>query len=111
MAVAAGEAAHDKRGLDTRVLDVRAKSGFTDFVVITTARSDVHVRAVAEGVEEALSKLGEKPIRREGYNEGSWILLDYSDFMIHVLQSKQRGFYNLEQLWKGAKVIARFEDV
>jgi ribosome-associated protein len=109
LALAAGEAAHDKKGLDVLVLDVRKVSGFTDFVVLASARSDVHLRSVAESVEQALAAKGVKPFRREGRQEGSWILLDYSDLMVHVLQLKPRAFYGLEQLWKGAKTLARYE--
>jgi ribosome-associated protein len=111
LALAAGEAAHAKKALDTLVLDVRQVSGFTDYVVVTSARSDVHLRSVAESVEEALAADGQKPVRREGAREGSWILLDYVDVMVHVLDLRQRAYYNLEGLWKGAKVVARFEDL
>jgi ribosome-associated protein len=64
------------------------------------------VRAIADGVMEALAQEGVKPAHVEGYDRSEWILLDYFDFVVHVFAPETRAFYGLERLWGNATVIS-----
>lgn len=108
----AADAIHDKKGLDLEILDVGDLLAITDLFVIATGTSRTHVRAVAEGVEEALSdEAGRKPMRREGTDQAEWVLLDYGDVVIHLFQPDQREYYGLERLWRDARRVAWEEPV
>jgi ribosome-associated protein len=108
-AVIAAEAAYDKKANDVMVLDLTGLSPVMDHVVLASARSETHLRSVADNVEEQLAKLGQKALHREGYRDGRWIVLDYGDLMIHIFMDEQRSHYRLEELWSRARVVARYE--
>jgi ribosome-associated protein len=63
------------------------------------------VRAVQDAVEEKLLELDAKPVRREGEREGRWILLDYSDLIVHIQHADERAYYSLERLWSDCPVV------
>ncbi len=93
------EAVRDRKGRDLMVLDLRELSSATDFFLIATGTSDVHVRAVADHVIEELKRAGVRPNHVEGLRGGRWVLIDYIDFVVHVFHPTAREFYQLEQLW------------
>jgi ribosome-associated protein len=99
------QAAEDKKAADVIVLDLRTAAGFTDYFVICSGTSSRQIRAIADGVIEALSATGEKPAHTEGYDRSEWILLDYFDFIVHVFAPETRAFYGLERLWGNAEQI------
>jgi ribosome-associated protein len=99
-------AAAEARGAEEPVaLDVREVVSFADTFLILTGRSDRQVRAIAEGLREALAAEGELPIGVEGEAEGRWALLDFGDLIVHVFQPDVRQAYALERLWSDAAVI------
>lgn len=100
LAQAAAAAAQDKLAQDVVGLDVSGQLALTDVFVIASAPSERQVDAVVDAVEERLLRLGSKPLRREGQKEGRWVLLDFSDIIVHVMHSEDREFYALERLWK-----------
>ena len=89
----------DRKAADVVILDLREISSVTDYFVLCTGRSDVHVRAIVERIEAGLAEMGERPLAREGVAHGSWALLDYGDVVAHVFQPDTRAFYDLERLW------------
>ena len=91
--------AGDKLATDTLVLDLREVGGFTDFFVICTGANDRQARAVAEHVRERLKAEGVMPRGAAGERDGTWILLDYLDAVLHVFTPAARQFYGLEELW------------
>ena len=95
-------AAEDKKAIDLVVLDLRKAAGFTDFFVICSGTNARQIRAIADGVMEALAADGAKPAHVEGYDRSEWILLDYFDFIVHVFAPETRLFYGLERLWGNA---------
>jgi ribosome-associated protein len=99
------EAALDKAADDPLALDVRGVVSFADTFLILTGRSDRHVQAIADAVEEALVARGEAPLGAEGKREGRWALLDFGDLIVHVFQREVRDAYALERLWSDASVI------
>ena len=92
-------ALEEKKGIDIRVLDLREARSFTDFFVIATATSDTHAKALSDAVQEAGRTFGEHPFGVEGEQTSRWILIDFSDLVVHVFQRESRDFYNLERLW------------
>jgi ribosome-associated protein len=106
LATAAASAASDKLATDIAVLDVSQPLVITDVFVIVSAANDRQVRAVVDAIEERLRELGAKPLRREGHQEGRWVLLDFGDIVVHVQHAEEREFYRLERLWKDCPQIA-----
>lgn len=102
-------AAEDKKANYVTVIDLRGKTIITDFFVICSGTSNIHIRSIADGVMESLEKQGVRQNRMEGYSEATWIILDYGDSIVHVMAEDQRGYYSLEKLW-GAQRPARDED-
>jgi len=97
-------AAEDKKAEDIAVLDLRHASGFTDHFVICSGTNARQVRAIADGIVEALAAHG-KPAHIEGYDRSGWILIDYFDFIVHVFARETRLFYGLERLWGNAERV------
>ena len=102
---AAVRAADDKKATDLVVLDLRKTAGFTDFFVICSGGNSRQVRAIAEGIQDALATDGAKPSHIEGSEKSGWILLDYFDFVVHIFAPDTRTFYDLERLWGNAERI------
>src|SRR5262245_65686300 len=73
-----------------------------DYLVISTGNSNIHIRALADGVLETMKEHGYKGVRAEGYNEARWVLLDYGDVVLHIFAEDDREFYRLEAFWQGA---------
>ena len=95
-------AAEDKKANDLVVLDMRKAHGFTDYFLICSGTNSRQIRAIADGVMEALAEDGVKPAHIEGYDRSEWILLDYFDFIVHIFATETRLFYGLERLWGNA---------
>ena len=92
----------DRKAEDIVVLDLRNIAEFTDYFMIATGTSDVQVRALADAVIEGMKEAGHRPLHVEGYNTRRWVLIDFVDVVVHVLQPEEREFYNLERLWGDA---------
>ena len=98
-------AASDKQATDVTVLDLRKAAGFTDFFLICSGGNSRQIRAIADGINQALAAEGVKPTHIEGYDRSEWILLDYFDFIVHVFGKETRVFYGLERLWGNAEPV------
>lgn len=106
LALIAAGAADDRKGGDIVLLRVDEVSYLADYFVMVTGFSRVQVRAIAQSVQEKVERLLHRlPLRTEGEAEGTWILLDYGDAIIHILMPKEREFYNLEAFWSHAEKI------
>jgi ribosome-associated protein len=91
--------ADSKKAEGIVVLDVHPFSSVADHFLICSAASDRQVRAIADAIEEQLVQSGEKPLAMEGYQKGTWVLIDCADLIIHVFDDEMRRFYDLERLW------------
>ncbi|MFT4298471.1 MAG: ribosome silencing factor [Aeromicrobium sp.] len=96
----AAEAATEKAGTDVRAFDVSEQLYITDVFVICSVTSPPQARAVQDEVEDRLREHGAKAVRREGSREGRWILLDFTDIVVHIQHVEEREFYALERLWR-----------
>jgi len=107
----AAAACEDKKGEDTRILELDPiDSGLSDFFLITSATNDRQAIAIADEIEHKLKKeFGVMPNSVEGRRQGDWILLDYVDFVVHVFLSERRAFYDIERLRKSARPLTPAE--
>ena len=96
------EASLERAAEEVVALDVRKAVSFADVFVICTGRSDRQVRSIADAIEEAVVKRGERPLGIEGYDEGRWVLMDLADVIVHIFQPEVRRRYDLERLWSDA---------
>ena len=97
--------ASEKKAMDIVILKMAEVSLVTDYFIICSANSTTQVRAIADHVEEKMAEAGVEPLHKEGYREGRWVLLDYSECILHVFVEEDRRFYNLEQLWGDAEAL------
>jgi ribosome-associated protein len=98
-------AALDKKAGDVVVLDLRDTPAFTDFFILCSGQSQRQVKAIADGVEDALRTAKVRPSHVEGYERAEWVLMDYFSFIVHVFTPQTRTFYSLERLWGDAERI------
>ena len=105
LGLAAAQAVADKLASDILLLDVSEQLVITDVFLLASAPNDRQVKAVVDEVEDRLRELGAKPVRREGAEEGRWVLLDFAEIVVHVQHEEERVFYALERLWKDCPVI------
>jgi ribosome-associated protein len=108
---AAAAACEDKKGEDTRILELDpADSGLSDFFLVTSATNDRQATAIADEIEMRLKRnFGVMPNSVEGRRHGEWILLDYVDFVAHVFLAERRAFYDIERLHKSARPLTPAE--
>jgi ribosome-associated protein len=95
-------AAADKKAKDIVVIDVGPMLAITDHFLICSGGSDRQVKTIADEVERKLREDGRKPLRTEGTPETGWILIDFGEFVVHVMTDEMRAYYDLERLWKDA---------
>ncbi len=94
--------ADSRKAEDIVVLDVQPISSVADHFMICNGASDRQVRAIAEAIVDELAQHGEKPLSVEGYHQGTWVLMDCADLVIHIFDHETRHFYDLERLWHRA---------
>ncbi len=104
--MAAAQVAHDNRGQNIVLLDLREMTAVFDFFLLVTGTSRRQLHAIAEEIDDTLvEQFGEKRMGLEGYAAGTWVLQDYGDVVIHLFDDQAREYYSLEQLWSGARRI------
>ena len=104
LAMLIAQAADDRKGADIVLLQVADVSYLADYFVIVTGFSNVQVRAIANSIKERVeTQLQRLPVRVEGQAEGSWVLMDYGDVIVHIFLPKERDFYSLEAFWGHAE--------
>ncbi|MFW9258566.1 ribosome silencing factor RsfS [Nostoc sp. KVJ20] len=100
-------AASDRKAGEILLLKVAEVSYLADYFVMMTGYSKVQVRAIAQAIEGKVeTELQRRPLRTEGKVEGSWVLQDYGDVIVHIMMPKEREFYNLEAFWIHAERIS-----
>lgn len=105
MALAAYKALDEKKGSDIRVIDISHVSVIADYFVIATGSSSSQVSALVDNVEEKMHQAGFSLRQKEGRAGGSWVLMDYSDIIVHVFDKENRSFYNLEHVWSDGQAV------
>lgn len=87
---------------DIKIIDVKNQTSVTDYMIIATGRSSRHVKAIAESTMEKLKASGLPAYSVSGLDSADWVLADFGDYVLHVMQADARSFYNLEGLWEEA---------
>lgn len=95
----------DKKGIDIKVINIENISVIADYFIITSGTNVNQVKALADNVQEELSKAGFDYKQIEGYNTANWILMDYGNIIIHIFNQDDRLFYDLERIWRDGKYI------
>jgi ribosome-associated protein len=96
----------EKKAADVRVLDVSAVSSITDFLVIATATSEPHLRALRIELEKAFEAAGARLVGEEAARESGWLVIDAFDVMVHLFNAEKRRHYGLESLWRDAGEVS-----
>lgn len=91
---------YEKKARNIVALDVTGMTVITDCMVIASGRSTLQVKALADEVEDQMAEQGMEPIRKEGQQEGRWVVLDYGTVLVHVFHTEEREFYRLDKLWE-----------
>lgn len=107
LAIAALE---DKKAEDIHVIDISEVSVLADYFIIADGNNRNQVQAMIDNVEETLGKAGYTPKQIEGYHAANWVLMDYTDVIVHVFDKENRLFYDLERIWRDGKEVS-IEDV
>ena len=89
----------DVKGRDIIDIDVTDKSTITDTLLICSGNSKRHVVSIAQNLVQQCKQAGETPLNVEGQDTGEWVLIDYGDVIVHVMQDQMRDLYQLEKLW------------
>ncbi len=106
LALAAAEVAHQNRGEDVIVLDLRELTPVFDYFVVATGNSRRQLHAISEDIDHRLEDdLKEPRMGIEGYRENQWILLDYGSIVVHIFDQETRDYYAIEDLWTDAKRV------
>lgn len=99
------KALQEKKAGQIMVLDVRGLSSLTEFLIIAEGNVERHVQTLAQEVLKQTEEKGRRVFHEEGLGEGSWVLLEFSDVMVHIMIPTWRSFYALERMWPQARII------
>ena len=99
------QALEDKKGEDIKVIDITGVSVLADYFIIASGTNKNQVQALVDNVDETLGRAGYEAKQMEGYTTANWVLLDYSDIIVHVFDSENRLFYDLERIWSDGKQV------
>lgn len=102
----AARVALDRKAMNVVVLDVQALSNVTDYFLVCSGRSTTHVQTIIDAIREDLKEAGIRPRHAEGVPDSGWVLLDYSDVLMHVFLEDTRNYYALERLWGDAPSVS-----
>jgi len=104
------KACADKKGFNIKILDISELSTVTDYFVIVSGNSPNQVMAIADEIEDKMDLASYELLGKEGYREGTWILLDYGDIVVHIFKKEEREFYGLEKVWADSRELT-MEDI
>ena len=106
LAIIAAKALDEKKGKEIRAVEITDLTTLADYFVFASGTSNTQINALCGSVEKALKEQAdEMPLRREGYRDGTWVLLDYGCICVHVFSQEAREFYALERLWHDGKPL------
>ena len=104
-----GETGASKKANDVIAVRVADKTILADWFIFMSGTSAVHVKSVCDEVEDKAAEAGLVLRRREGYNDGRWIVLDYASIIVHIFHPEERQYYNIERLWQDGGNMEEFE--
>lgn len=95
----------DKKSFNIIAIDVRSFSTMTDYFLVAEGTVERHVAALGRLLVELCAKKGFQPHHVEGLKRGDWVVLDFGDFVIHLMETEMREKYRLEEIWKEGKIV------
>lgn len=97
----------DKKGLDIQILDLRGISSFADYFVLASGSSEPQIKALSSSVRTACREIagGRRPLNEDGQPTSQWLAVDFGDVIVHIFHYEAREFYDLESLWKDARIV------
>lgn len=95
----------EKKGENIKVIDISKVSPIADYFILTDGNNINQTQAMADAIEEKLEQMNMRPKQIEGYKSGTWILMDYRDFVVHIFTKEDRAFYDLERIWMDGTLI------
>lgn len=101
----AARAASEKKAGDIIALDVSERLVLTDVFLVVSGANERQVSAIVDEIEEKLAEAGVRAVRREGVGQARWVLLDFTDIVVHVQHEQDREFYALERLWRDCPLV------
>lgn len=105
LAKLAVKALDDKKGEDISIIDISEVSVVADYFIIAGGSNRSQIQAMADNVDEIIGKNGGSLRQIEGYDAGNWVLLDFSDVIVHIFDKENRLFYDLERIWRDGKIV------
>lgn len=106
LAKIAYNALDEKKGINISIIDISEISTLADYFIIAGGNNENQVKALANSVEEEMYKVDCKPKHIEGFDNANWILMDFSDIIVHVFNEEDQLFYDLERIWRDGKHLA-----
>ena len=104
-------ALEDKKGEDIKIIDINGVSVIADYFVLASATNTSQLHALVDSVEEKLYKAGYECKQKEGNLTSTWMLMDYSDVIVHVFSQEDRLFYDLERIWRDGKILESVDEL
>lgn len=104
-------ALEEKKGEDIKIIDINGVSVIADYFVLASASNVNQLQALVDSVEEELFKAGYECKQKEGNMTSTWMLMDYSDVIVHVFSKEDRLFYDLERIWRDGKIMESVEEL
>lgn len=105
LAKLAVKALDDKKGEDISIIDISEVSVVADYFIIAGGSNRSQIQAMADNVDEIIGKNGGSLRQMEGYESGNWVLLDFTDVIVHIFDKENRLFYDLERIWRDGKIV------
>lgn len=105
MARLAYRALEEKKADNITMIDIEQVSTLADYFIIASGNNRNQVQAMADEVDEVLGRAGYEVKHKEGYQTANWILLDYGDLVIHIFDTQNRLFYDLDRIWRDGKAV------
>ena len=99
------EAVEEKKAINPVILNLKDISNVTDYFLICSGKTAIQVRSIVDNIIDKIMETGVQIPLKEGYHEGHWILLDFGNVVVHIMQETDRDFYALENLWHDAEVL------
>ncbi len=90
----------DLQAMDIKIIDVHEQTTITDYMIIGSGRASRHAKAIAQNLMEQMKASGLPSISCTGLETGDWVLIDFGDYIVHIMLPESRQFYNLEGLWE-----------
>ena len=103
------EVLENKKAVDIKIINIEKVSILADYFVICSGTSTTHIKALVDELKQKMDEYGLRFLRKEGYNNARWTLIDFGDIIVHIFHEEDRQFYDLERLWSDGEYVKKSE--